>query len=64
MKLVKLNNQGFAGVAIKYSISAFRLLIIPNEKNKFYERYYSRRRFGHETLSHYNGNKQAAVAYI
>lgn len=51
MKLVKLNNQGFAGVAIKYSISAFRLLIIPNEKNKFYERYYSPRRFRHKALS-------------
>lgn len=64
MILVKLNNQGFAGDAIKYSISAFRSLIIPNERNKFYERYYLSRRFRHKALSINQGDVEAAASYL
>lgn len=64
MILVKLKNQGFSGDAIKYSISAFRSLIIPNERNKFYKRFYSRRRFRHKALSINPSDIEAAASYL
>ena len=65
MKLVKVNNQGFAGVAIKYRISAFRSLIIPNERKEInYERYHLSRRLRHKALSINQGDIEAAASYL